>query len=100
MSGDKEKLQDDMRQVNSRLEALLQEKSSSQTDRKKKNSREQNFAACLRELPVLPRQREVEIIYIHEVMRRVGGSQVRAAEIMGITPQALCSRLKRHKEKQ
>ncbi|MCF6176030.1 MAG: sigma-54 dependent transcriptional regulator [Victivallaceae bacterium] len=65
-----------------------------QTDNFKINS--ENWA---RNLEMLPSLKDTALALVKEAMWRTGGNQSVAARMLGITPQALSSRLKRGKEK-
>ena len=58
---------------------------------------ESSFEGLIRRSTSLPPLNELDWIYFEEVLRRTGGSQVRAAEIMGITQAAVCKRVKKRK---
>jgi len=45
--------------------------------------------------PVLPTLRQASQALVAEALARCGGNQRRAAQVLGISPQALCERLKR-----
>ena len=48
--------------------------------------------------PVLPTLRQATRALVAEALARCGGNQRHAAKLLGITPQALCERLKRAPE--
>ncbi|MFA6715286.1 MAG: sigma-54 dependent transcriptional regulator [Victivallales bacterium] len=54
-----------------------------------------DLESCLRTLTVLPEIKEMTGALIKEAMNRAGGNQSVAAGMLGITPQALSSRLKK-----
>lgn len=56
------------------------------------------LADVMRKLDRLPTQQELDRAYLHEAMRRAAGNQKKAALLIGITPQALCSRLKKYSD--
>jgi|GEM_PF-4528048 DNA-binding NtrC family response regulator len=56
------------------------------------------LAEMFRRLDRLPTRRELDRAYICEAMRRTGANQKKAACQIGITPQALCFRLKKYPE--
>lgn len=82
----------DIKSGNQKLEKLLTPEIDSQGAR---SSAAIQLAKLLRNLYDLPSQKELDECYLREVMRRSGDSQVKAAKVMGITPQALCSKLKK-----
>lgn len=55
----------------------------------------ESFEACLSGIEVLPQLKELDKALIKEALRRSNGNQSVAAGLLGITPQALSSRLKR-----
>jgi len=57
-----------------------------------------DLETCLSNLVVLPDFKEMDIALINEAMNRAAGNQSVAAGMLGITPQALSSRLKKMKE--
>jgi transcriptional regulator with PAS, ATPase and Fis domain len=54
-----------------------------------------SFEGLIRRSTSLPSLDEMDRIYFEEVLRRTGGNQVRAAEIMGISQAAVCKRVKK-----
>ncbi|MFA7230961.1 MAG: sigma-54 dependent transcriptional regulator [Victivallaceae bacterium] len=54
-----------------------------------------SFDNCLNDLTVLPSLKEASLCLVKEAMRRSGNNQSIAARLLGITPQALSSRLKK-----
>ncbi|MCK4981590.1 MAG: sigma-54-dependent Fis family transcriptional regulator [Victivallaceae bacterium] len=57
-----------------------------------------DLETCLADLVVLPGFKELDIALIQEAMNRAAGNQSVAAGMLGVTPQALSSRLKKIKK--
>ena len=72
-------------------------------DRIKRNSEDpdascgacENLECCLQNLPFLPNFKEADLALVKEAMRRAENNQSIAAKLLGVTPQALSSRLKK-----
>ncbi|MDD5727954.1 MAG: helix-turn-helix domain-containing protein, partial [Victivallales bacterium] len=59
--------------------------------------RHESFESCLSSLEILPQLKEFDQALVKEALRRSNGNQSIAAGLLGITPQALSSRLRRMK---
>ena len=92
--GEHENEQEAMRRVNERLRNFLDGESAGKSE----GSIFIALAEVLRKLDRLPTQQELDRAYLYEAMRRAAGNQKKAALLIGITPQALCSRLKKYPE--
>ncbi len=91
---DEHENEQEIRRVNERLSTFLNEKKNGGNA----VSIPAAFAKMLHKLDRLPTQQELDRAYLHEAMRRAVGNQKKAALLIGITPQALCSRLKKYPE--
>ncbi len=77
---------------NQKLEKLL---ARATADLAAQSNASRQLAKLFQGIHDLPSQKELDECYLLEVMRRSANSQVKAAKVMGISPQALCSRLKK-----
>lgn len=69
------------------------------TNRMLSDHTETSFEGMIQRCADLPSLEEMDQIYFEEVLRRTGGNQARAAEIMGISPAAVSKRVKKMKER-